>query len=290
MGAQVPLFNIAVAHRYFSQGVCPCLDFVPTLQTRRLMQNSGVLVHRRADGIGLSYDQDREEVLRLYDEDSEQPLCFAFKVYAEDPDFRSYTEPFRAAIDTLLYFDNGGDSPAQENTIRLHGDEYVSKIDLVALDAPQLMDVLSQQERLLPPICVVKIFAREGRRSRLDAWLRPEPFTYHLSFQARRTVWKYYLLGEAAAQEAFIVDTDGHIQFEALGRIALSDARRSLAYQTTQSIPLSQHYDFRFQLKTQSQEGEKVLIKRLPLACVSRSGKEEVAGQGQVVSEIYVNS
>lgn len=288
MSAYRSLFRVCVAHDFFSDGRCPGLEFIPTQHTQHIMGNAGLLLRRRGDGIVVSYDEARLASLEMYADDSDDPLCFEFKVYAADPEFRSYSEPFGAGMAEMPYFDNRG--PAPGAVVRLHGSDYVSERDLVALDSDRLGSMMGQKDRLLPPVFVLRIYAYDGRQSLLGDWLDGDGVEYRIAFRSRRTYWQYYVLGEMAAQDARVVDADGRLEFEPLGRTALADDREALVFRSTKDIPLHQDYDFRLQLSTKSQQGERVLIKRLPLACISRTGMETIAGHGMVVSEIYVNS
>lgn len=289
MGAYQALLNIAVEHSFYTNGACSCLNFHPTEKTRRIFENAGLLHKKTANGIQVVYDETRLEALQLYAEDQEEPLCFEFKVYSSDPEFKSYTKPFADMAEGILYFDNRA-TIAGEGKLSLSASEYVSKNDLKKPDSNELKDIISQKDRLLPPMFVVKIFAESEQGSQLEQWLKPTLTTYSIAFNARQTFWKYYLLGKMARESLYIFDPENQVEFEALGETSLPDQRVAFTFRSKQSIPLNEHYDFRFQLKEEGQGGENVLINRLPVACITQTGKEVVAEQGMVVSEIYINS
>jgi len=289
MGSYQALLNIAVEHGFYTDGACSCLDFQPTEKTRRIFDNAGLLQKKTADGIQIVYDESRLEALKLYAEDPQEPLCFEFKVYSNDAQFRSYTEPFADMGKGILYLDNRA-TTAGDGKISLSVFEYVSNDDLKKTDSDELRDMISQRDRLLPPLFVVKIFAETAQASHIEAWLESELTSYSIVFNARQTFWKYYLLGKMANAGSYIFDPDNQVEFEALGETSLPDRRMALTFRSKQSIPLNEYYDFRFQLKQQGPGGENVLINRLPVACITRTGREVVAEQRMVVSEIYINS
>ncbi len=289
MGAFQTLFNLSVMHDFYAAGVCPCLDFIPTEKTRKAMVNAGLVFKKTHAGIALAYDQDRLEALQLYASDAEDPLCFEFKGYAKDPEFRSYTVPFSDDGATVLYFDNEGAVSTGDDKIKLHESEYVSKINLVKLDSVQAKDILSHKDRLVPPVIAVRICAGGKRHLLFDDNQLPLTRDYYLNFSARQTFWKYYLLGGMNKGSAFIFDPDNKVEFESTGEAELSDKKVALTFRSKQRIPLSEKSEYRFQLREKGHEGEKVLIKRLPVAHASQTGKDVVAEQGMVVSEIYIN-
>ena len=289
MGTYQTLLSITVEHNFYTNEACSCLNFSPTENTRHIFDNAGLLLKEAANGIQIVYDETRLEALRLYADDAEEPLCFVFKVYSSDPEFRSYTEPYADMSEGILYFDNrgiqtGADKPS------LSTSEYVSNNDIKKPDSNELKDIINKKDLLLPPVFVVKIFTEGEQGSFLEQWLQPESTVYRIAFNARQTYWKYYLLGKVAKDSSYIYDPDNQIEFEALGETPLSDQRIAYTFRSIQSIPLNEHYAFRFQLKEKVLGDENVLINRLPVACVSKTGKEVVVEQEMVVSEIYINS
>lgn len=113
---------------------------------------------------------------------------------------------------------------------------------------------------------------------------------YYVSFNSRRTLWKYYLLGEMARKDAYIFDPDAGVEFEFSGEATLADGQPAMVFKSRMELPLKQRQSFRFQLKERTANGDRVIIKRLPVASAGRFGKEVISEQEIVVSEIYVNS
>jgi len=290
MSTYLPLFSIAVEHEFFSGAVCSCLDFVATENTHRLINNSGLLLRKTNDGIHVAYDESRLESLQQYALDTDDALCFEFKVYSSSAEFKSYSEPFSASNDEIAYLTNDNVSLDDAGWLELHAQKNLSKIDLLPPDAAQLKDMLSQKDRLIPPVFVVKIYANEKQNGLFDKQLKPVVRNYKLRFKARQTVWKYFLLGDMAKQNAYIVDAENKVEFEPAGTSVLADQRIAMTFRSKQSIPLNENYDFYFQLKQKVPGGDKIVIKRLPVARMNQTGNEVVAEQGMVVSEIYINS
>lgn len=290
MSAFLPLFSVSVEHGFFSGAVCSGLDFVATSKTQRMILNAGLLLRKTHDGFHVAYDDSRLEALQQYALDPDEPLCFEFKVYSSYPEFKSVTEPFPTLRSDVLYFSNDNASMGDGSRVRLHRQQYVSKMDFVPMVSAPLNAVLNQKDRLIPPVLVINISANDKQYGLFDEQLMPMARHYLLRFKARETIWKYFLLGDMAKQGAYIVDPEDRVEFESAENSVLADQRVAMTFRSKQSIPLNENYGFNFQLKQKVPGREKVLIKRLPVARITQTGKEVVAEQGMVVSEIYINS
>ena len=284
---------MAVEHSYNLDGVCTCLEFYPTEKTRALLVNAGLLCRKTTDGVQIIYDKDSLDALELYAQDEQEPLSFDFKVYAEDPHFKSYTEPYTAGTDRVLYFDNRAMSKSGKQSLPVM--KYASRKDLKKTGAIELKDILGPKDRLLPPEFVLRIFASGNKGRLLEQWLKPEPTIYSIGFDSRQRYWKYYLLGKLVGKNRsnhgfLIVDPDERIEFDATGEELLPNQSLAYTFRSKQQIPFNEYYPFRFQLKQKTQGDEVVVINRLPVASVKQIGTDTVAKQTAVVAEIYINS
>ncbi len=287
------LFSITVEHDYFQGGACNSLEFIPTEKTTVLCENAGMLCKNKAAGMQVIYDKDRLEALQMYARDPREVLSFDFKIYSRDSDFRSYTEPFAAASDGLLYFDNLTTSGSK--AWALSASDQVSGLDFKQFDASELKPVLSPKDRLLPPVFTLRIFSSNKQGSLLAQWLDPEPVLYLIRFASRQRYWKYYLLGRLMQQREsknpyLVVDADRQVEFEAMGEEQLSDQRRAYTFRSKRRLPLHEQYPYRFQLIQRERNGETVVIDSLPVASIKQFGMDTVAEQASFVSEIYINS
>jgi hypothetical protein len=283
------LFDIRVEHDYFVDGICPCLDFVPTHETLRVMRNTGVLMRRSTQGLWLAYDRVSQDALQLQIAADAEGLDLVFRVYATDPQFRSYTEPFADRVRGLLYFTNRGLSAVRGKPVKLHSGKTVSDQDLTDMESEQLSGIVDRKDRSMPPVGIIRIHADKRNNPLFDKRNKPRAPSYHLLFTSRQTYWKYYLQGDRSGEDIYVVDAEGRIEFEATGPDRLANGRSVSTYRSKQRIPLQQRFDFRFQLKQRKHGVEKVLYRQLPFARVDQTGKEVVAQQAIAVSEIYIN-
>jgi hypothetical protein len=289
MGSYLPLVSIAVEHMFYSQDSCWELEFVPTPKTTITLKNAGLLTRNTRNGIRIFYDEQASETLQRFVEDTDDPLGLTFKVFSGNRLFENFTElPIRQE-DAILYFDNRGLRKVTIGKQRLHDEEYVSSIDFQKLDTAQLKGILNKKDRLVRPIFIVRLFVSEKEINPFSKQLKVIPSDYYIKFNSRQTFWKYYLLGKIASERSYIVDLNNETEFEFTGQESLSDNRTALTFKSKTSIPMRRTFSSRFQLKERGPGGEKVLIKRLPVASVGQIDRETINGEDAVVSEIYIN-
>lgn len=285
MAAYQPLFSIEAEHAYFADAACRGLQLLPTPASAALLANTGCLLRPLRHGVAVAYDRDAADAVRLQIRDAHTPLCLDFLGGMQDARFALYTDlPGPAA--TLLMFHS--DAALREDDgarWRLHAQTHVSPADQVPLDEPPASDLLTRRERLVPPRFAVRVRVSEDD---LDQ-AQPGGKRYLLRFQARATVWKYYVVGDWAQDEIHIVDLGRETGFDAATPEPLPDGRTALAVRSLTRIALQERPAHRFQLRGRSGSTERVLVKRLPVAGSSPWSVETIRGEPTPVSEIYVH-
>lgn len=126
------------------------------------------------------------------------------------------------------------------------------------------------------PLAIVDIELAKLRRA------KRRPCAYALRFAARQTYWKYFFVGDAAPQNAVIVDPENGIRFER-SEAEFYNGLRATVFLSEIPIPMRDVPPQRFQLWA----GDRVVYARLPNASLERMGTH--AGSDMLVSEIYVN-
>ncbi len=289
MGVYLPLFSVEVEHTYFSKGWCAGLNFVPTPNSLKLIEKTGLLLRHVQNGVRVFFDQNSSEALRLYATEPEEPLRLAFKVFAREMFFRAYTEINTPKEDSILYFENQAGEIDATNRFRLHDTEFVSAKDFEKLTSSRITGILTRKDRLLKPEFIISIGLGETEIQILDAAPKTAYHQYYLKFQARETFWKYYLLGSMTKKKSYITDLNHETEFEDTGRASLPDNRLAITFRSKQKIPLREKSEYRFQLKEKDPNGGKVIIKRLPVASAGQFYKEIIDGKEAIVSEIFIN-
>ena len=283
------LFSISVTHNFFSDDVCPVLEFVPTPSTAALVVNAGLLIRKTNDGINVSYDRDHIATLQMFASDPDQPLRLCFKVFSNDSLFTNYTQLHGGQSNSILYLDNQKVVADAQGKLNLQAGEYISRRDLISLDSPLLESILENKDRHIKPVLVLTITVSEKELQQINEIWDKSLLQYQLRFKARETFWIYYLFGNLANETASIVDLNNETEFEYAGKATLSENRTAETFRSKQAIPLQHRTNYRFQLREKTAEGGKILIKRLPVASANQLYRENIAGEGAVVSEIYIN-
>ncbi|VAW84535.1 hypothetical protein MNBD_GAMMA17-2227 [hydrothermal vent metagenome] len=289
MSHYAPLFTFIVEHGFYDSGLAHGLSFKPCERSASVMLNAGLMVKPVVGGIAVLFDEKLSESLQLYIEDDE-PLDLLFKIYPEEASFKSRT---RVAIDNddemVLYVSNHLFRAEVDGRIKLHSGSFISMDDAIRMDSDSLVDVLDRKEKVIPPFLVVSFRIDKADLEGIGAPSGVAPKSYYIRVEERQVFWKYYLMGSLVRDNIYLSDVDGVAEFVPMGKEQLADHREAMIFRSKKKLPLKASFDYRFQLKEKDSNGEKVIIKRLPMAEVTRFGREVIDGSSEVVSEIYIN-
>ncbi len=273
---------------------CFELECVPTPTCAKVLTQAGLLTRKTANGISVFYDEQRVDALQLCATDAVEPLSLGFKVVSKDPFSSNYTEPGQRKDDTILYFDTRGAKPDKATgKLRLHKGEYVGEreSDFKELGSPALEDFLSKRDRLVRPLCLVNIYPFVQNQGSVSEQLNASPKDYYLKFKARKTFWKYYLLGTMSKPNAGLEDLNkqnNKMAFEKASE-TLPDGQTAITFRSKQTISLQEQSECHFQLREKGERNGRVLIKRLPVASAAHITREQLNGETVLISEIYIN-
>ncbi len=290
IGPYLPLFDFEVEHTFFPGGRCAnALKFVLAPNSLVLLQRSGFLARATDTGVAVLADSSRFEALSMIAKDADEPFQLTWLAYPADPLFGNYTEGLVYPPEGLPVFD--GESAVADGLTgrwRLQREAYVSAADALPVDDQTVEQALSTQ--LVPPLFVVKVrLGAMGTRTppagTSAGELPPEPKHYVLRFATRTAVWKYWLIGDWRESEPQIIDPDGQAAFSRAQEATLPDGRPALTIRSAAPIAIFRRSPFRFQLRGRAGSGERLLVKRLPVAGTAQLTRES----GALVSEIYVH-
>lgn len=288
MGAYLPLFSFAVKHGFYEDGVAHECSFIATDHTVGVMKNTGLLVKPTAGGITVLFDSKDCESLQLYVTDERQPLNLVFRAYVKSTDFIRRTDASLETNDAILFFNNNNQHTIN-GLIQLHNHEYVSKIDLEALDSKKIKNIIGVRAGQMPPLFVLNFHITEKNLSGINENTKAVLKNYYIQFRERQVFWKYYLLGQLAGKNLFLADLENKTEFVFSGKEWLDDGREAITFRTAQRLSLKEYSPYRFQLIEKENGKEKVIIKRLPVAKDAHLGKMIIDGSSELVSEIYIN-
>lgn len=286
MGAYRPLFKVSIEHAYFAGLLCKSLRFVPTPATTSLLNKAGLLLRLTKNGISIFCEEDKMGVLRLHAEDD---FVLAFKVFSKDPYFSSYTLPSAKNDNMILCFNNQQITKDPDGKQRLHSDAYASELDYQDMASAQFSDVFEPKDYLVKPCFVIQIRMTADEQSLCAETLDETERNFYIRCATNQTIWKYYILGDLAKRKIYIADLDNEIEFDELSDAGLPGDRQGKVLQSLSAIPMQEMSGQRFQLRETGSIGDKVLIKRLPNACIRRTDGKVVNGKIEIISEIYIN-
>jgi hypothetical protein len=169
-------------------------------------------------------------------------------------------------------------------SFRLHAGETVSHVDVRPLTWPLVSQSLGTTSpngaRLMPPLALLRVPL---------ALVPPAPLIYTVRFAPRATVWKYCLHGDWPEPQLQVVDLASGVEFGDPEPDRLDNGAPLLAIRSRAPIALAQRSERRFQLRSRQRGGDKVLVKRLPVAAAQFLAREQIGGESRLVSEIHVH-
>lgn len=286
MGAYQPLFSVSVEHTYFTDHICKALKFIPAGPSATVLNKTGLLLKSSESGISVFYEDDKINRLRLHAEDD---LSLVFKVFSKDPNFFRYTIPGAQSDSNLLFFNNQQITRDAADKQMLHSDLNATEKALIDMRADQLEGMLDPKDYLVKPAFILQIVITADEQGLCSEKLDAASRRYFIRFTTSQTYWKYYILGDLSKKNLYITDLDNEIQFEDIGNALLPGCREAVILQSKIAIRMQEKHNQRFQLRESGSMGDKVLIKRMPTACVSNINGEMINGRMEDVSEIYIN-
>jgi len=278
MSAYREWFRVTIEHAYHGAGGFGGWRVLPGAQAARLLDSAGAVLRQVAGGFAVFAPGARLALLPERAEDG-APLALRFHLFVDDPLFATYTAP-AAPPGQVLLADSRDALRERSGAWRLHAHER--------LDASALAPLAGADD--LPP-------ARLPSPRRAALQLRIEPgipagqadaTRYLVRFDAAASHWKYVLQGALAGRSLSIVDADGEVSFTRLPDDALAP-QLAAVFLSDRALGLRARSARRFELRERAAFGDKVLMKRLPVACAGIRQKAEVDGHAVLVSEIFVN-
>jgi hypothetical protein len=191
----------------------------------------------------------------------------------------------RFSQNRALLFDNEQTENNPTGKMQLNIDDASQGIEL----AKGLMLGASPASGRLPSLGLVSISITEEELDQLTQSPPQVCNDYHIRFKARETHWKYFLVGDANREGAFVKDANGEIEFDDLGEEVLANGRSARVFISREAIPLRNRAKAKFQLQIPKNNRIKVLVNRLAVASAKRINRVKIEDQELFVSEIYIN-
>lgn len=276
MGPYIPLLRVDFEHGFFADGRCRGLRFVPAGDTAWWLRATDAIERHTGSALALFGPAQALSVV--------PKAVLAWQVHATDEVFPTCTDNPAQWPGELLWFD-----ASEATSSRLHAGDTVSQAEVRPLTWPLVSLSLmsgslgaqaSSGARLMPPLAVLRVPL---------AALPPAPLHYTVRLAARATVWKYCLHGEWPEPQLQVVDLASGVEFDEPAPDRLDNGAPLVAIRSRAPIALAQRSERRFQLRSRQRGGDKVLVKRLPVAAAQFLAREQIGGESRLVSEIHVH-
>lgn len=272
MGRYFPLLRVDVGHGFFADGRCRGLRFEPLGATACWLQQQDAVM-REHDGALVLYGT-AEALAGAPD------TVLTWHLHSTDADFAHWTEQPALWPQELLYLDAAAALPDGADGWRLHAGDTVAQAEVRPLSWPVVAQTLHGAARRMPPLALLRVPL---------AALPPAPVHYRIRLAPRATWWKYCLHGNWPEPQLQVVDLASRASFAAPEPERLDDGTALLAIRSQAPIALAQRSAQCFQLRSRQRGGDKVLVKRLPVAAARWLSRERIDGASRLVSEIHVH-
>jgi hypothetical protein len=279
-----PLIAIRVEHDYFVSGVANGLEFRPTAQTEKALQQCQLIIKSISGGILVLMDVENEHL-------ASEDTVLRFEVFATDVHFSTYTQALSQDKEQPAYYSTAnviGKNSAGMNILGVLPQLVEESVDHVKPVRPLKMS-------LAKPNFVVDCFIGSDDFDRVkQSQIDDASAVYCIPLSARWFYWKYYFFGDLASQKLAIHDLNSQAPM-LFDECDEPIAKNGKAYISQKEIVLTEVPSQRFQLRELKAVNDlnssgKVLVKRLPNASVQMLGKgRNSSGQAVLVAEIYVN-
>lgn len=286
MSAYRELFRVSIAHAYHGGRLPENCRIVPAGATRALMGRCGLIMRQLPDAFVFLMPAARLDVLRSDIADAGGAFSFLLCVHAGDPLLASYTAP-SAPPGRLLLADSRRAARDDDGAWRLHPDEHLGAESLAADDHPLCAEALAQAPSRRP-LLLVHLALSNAADGFPGAAGDPPAATFRVRLAAAASYWKYYLMGALAQRELAVADFDGAVAFRRTAEERL-ESRPACVFLSDRAIGLRERPAERFQLLENTPFGEKILMKKMPVASPGIRQKAEIDGRAVLVSEIFIH-
>lgn len=287
MDAYYTLMEVTVMHSYFHSGVCRHLEFVPTPETVDVVQRNRLMLRRTTQGIVVLAARPNGDEPAHVANNAVAQLRFAVLSY--DPAFWTYTA--------------GSDGPGQQVPLyfsdqALSDDRHTLRAQALPAElTPNYWRSIFGATKLKKPCIVIDVHFSDENWQSSDADSTATSASAHkshlVSLHAKEVNWKYYFWGQCAKMAIEIVDLNKAVKGIGFESSLMPVAKGGAAWVSTSAIPMREVPTQRFQLRevqSGAESAERVLVKRLPNAGITKFGKERRRdGVEVLVAEIYVN-
>ena len=292
------LFTLTAKHNYYIDGYIKSFSYQFDSQSLRVLENADAIVKNNSIGIQiLSTGRTLEifqDIIEEYhtdknlEADDENPLEKPFlllRLYDKSFSFNQITSTSIVPNQNCYFVHNELKDFTQSHS--LHQNEFLSNEEPMVLSDQNLKTVINHSDWVNTPIVFVKIFLEDLLNHYNSLINIKSQVEYSISFNAKINLWKYLIFGHEKYEKLSVLDADNQITFQYQGKEVVGE-QESVVYLSSKPILLKEKFEQRFQLKNESHNINRVLVKRLPVASTMQVNTIVLNGKQTAVSEIFV--
>lgn len=273
-GQYKSVFSIEVIHSYYENSVCRGLNFVPSNETRNLMQRYNFLQSSTDNILGVycNSTQSTKDLLSYLLNTNENPV-FEFEIQTSDPNFYAFTKLSVEWNGRLEY------SSASYST-----EEGSSKFDL----SPNYTNEGQS----------TGIFVSIHIQDLINAITAEEAVSYTITMEANATQWQYYIINNSPNSFGSLqIYTGSEVTFNGPEEVALPNNQKAKLYTSDSLLSLSEVPMYKFKLIDASGRAStndsnpipgKVVFNGLPNPNPAQTGISELDGVPVPTSPMYI--
>ena len=265
------IFEVAVSHNYYENGICPVLHYLPRENTARILKKYNILI--RNTDTGFACYTDTEQILKdflSYIKQVSGESAFIFTATTSDPSFYHFTDLPINQIGEMIY--SGSDYTQDEGS------------DAIVLNGQFKMETLATQ--------VLQITINFEN---LDTWHQQrDNVLFEIQFESRAVQLCYYVVNTSGQDMGTLsINGSSTISFSEGEETMLQNGQKALFFSTgDQCIPFRETPEYTFDLiNTITKMGAKkstTIFKGLPNANPASIQVEQEVGQELVSTLLYV--
>ena len=242
------LFRVAIAHTYYTSGMCECLMYKANSDTQAWMQTYGLILKSTTNGFEVytATNQPIENYLN-YIKQVSKTTGFTFVGTATDSNFYNFTELPINQLGVLSYSSTNTQNDAEAESIQL------METFVTATTAQEAISITITFDDVLELLKV-------GNNVQ-----------FSIQLNARETQWNYYVINNSNQEfKQLEIQSDNEIQFSDSTAVTLQNGQNALLFSSeTTKIPLKNSVQYNFNLintkTTLSGERTEIIINGLPI-------------------------
>lgn len=270
------LFSVKVAHTYFQNDICNCLQFTPDEQTAGMLKRFEFSLRNTINGFDLYCNGATKNTDLLdYIKTAGNQDCFKFSIHNTNVNFAFFTE---LPVNRLWQMDYNSQDPLNS----FEGDQTILHLTLT-------------DQKTAPIIGSLKLYFTDV----ISAAGKNSPVNYWIHLNARTPRWQYYIINKSALPLSNpSISSKNNIVFKGPENVLLENGETALLFYSDVGLPLSEVETYNIDLVNtvtvstadtfKNKSATSIIIKGLPTPEPSDLGTIVIDGKNQFTSSVYI--